>query len=183
MNLSLGNISTSIYYIAPYLALLLMFALDNIYLPWSAVSDIRPGFVLMAIYYWAIYRPALLPPLLIFVLALAMDVTSGTALGLHCLIYLPLFLFLRSQRRFLYEQPFFVVWLGFLGITAAVNIVSWFLIRVSAYSFDFTLNNDVVMAIAYDIAGGLFLFPVVAFLLFFIHRLLPNRALRSGEIK
>ena len=160
-----------------------MFALDNIYLPWSAVSDIRPGFTLMAIYYWAIYRPALFPPLVIFILALAMDVTNGTALGLHCLVLLPVFLFLRAQRRFLYEQPFYVVWLGFFATTTFVNFVIWLLIRISAYSFDFTVDHTVVTAVIYDIAGGIFLFPVVAFTLFFIHKMLPQRALRGGEIK
>jgi rod shape-determining protein MreD len=183
MNLSFKQILTALQFAAPYALLVLMFALDNIYLPWAGHSDIRPSFTIMAIYYWMIYRPALLPPLLIFFLSLAMDVTNGTALGLHCLILLPIGLFVRAQRRFLFEQPFFVVWLGFLAMAAAVNIAIWALVRISAYGFDLSFDQAVMMALLYDIAAAIFLFPVVAFILYFIHKMLPQKSSRAGDMR
>tara|TARA_R110002124_G_scaffold287365_1_gene474142 strand:- start:70061 stop:70612 length:552 start_codon:yes stop_codon:yes gene_type:complete len=181
MNLSIKQILTALRFAAPYALLVLMFALDNIYLPWAVHSDIRPSFTIMAIYYWMIYRPALLPPLLIFILSLAMDVTNGTALGLHCLVLLPAGLFVRAQRRFLYEQPFFVVWLGFLAMATAVNIAIWVLVRISSYGFNLLFDHAVVMAMLYDIAAAIFIFPVVAFILYFVHKMLPQKLSRAGD--
>ncbi|MEC7701465.1 MAG: rod shape-determining protein MreD [Pseudomonadota bacterium] len=183
MNIKFGNISSIVQYTAPYVLLVFLFVLDNIFLRWSAFNEIRPGFLLMAVYYWAIYRPRLLPPTFIFIIALAKDVIEYTPLGLHGLLYLPLYLFLRRQRRFLYEQPFFVVWLGFAAITTLANFALWALIRASQYGFDFTMRDDDFMNILYDSASGIFVFPIVAILLFFIHRMLPQKARRGGEIK
>ncbi|MEC7576892.1 MAG: hypothetical protein VX468_06135 [Pseudomonadota bacterium] len=90
---------------------------------------------------------------------------------------------MRRQRRFLYEQPFFVVWLGFAAITTLANFALWALIRASQYGFDFTMRDDDFMNILYDSASGIFVFPIVAILLFFIHRMLPQKARRGGEIK
>jgi len=183
MNLNLKNIPHALQLAAPYALLVLMFVLDNIYLSWTAVSEIRPGFTLMAIFYWAIYRPTLFPPLIIFIIALAMDITNGSALGMHCLVLLPLYLFIRRQRRFLYEQPFFVVWLGYLAVSCVANAALWLLVRISQYSFDFTLNHSTLTAILYDIAAGIFLFPVIAMLLYFVHKMLPQMNMRAGDIK
>jgi|TARA_R110002126_G_scaffold13118_1_gene55935 rod shape-determining protein MreD len=184
MNLSSKNISSSLQLVAPYALLMLMFVLDNIYLSWSAVSEIRPGFTLMGIFYWAIYRPTLFPPLVIFIISLAMDITNGTALGLHCLVLLPVYLFVRRQRRFLHEQPFFVVWLGYVAVSCVVNAALWLLVRVSQYSFDLTLSPTTFTAILYDVAAGVFLFPVIATLLYVVHRMLPQTSWRaSGDIK
>lgn len=183
MSSNIANIKVSLQYAAPYFVLLIMFSLDNVYLPWDVISNIRPGFLLMALYYWAIYRPALLPPILVFIIALALDVSNGTALGLHCLVLLPIFLFLKKQRRFLFEQPFFVVWLGFAATAVVVNCAYWFLVRISSYGFDLSFDTGVFMALLYDVAAGTFLFPLIAFVLFLIHRMLPHRTLRGGEIK
>lgn len=184
MNISSKNISNALQLVAPYALLMLMFVLDNIYLSSSAVSEIRPGFTLMAIFYWAIYRPTLFPPFIIFIISLAMDITNGTALGLHCLVLLPVYMFVRRQRRFLHEQPFFVVWLGYVAMTAAVNAAFWLLVRISQYNFDLTLTPSTLSAILYDIAAGIFLFPVIAMVLYFVHKMLPQSSFWSGgEIK
>lgn len=183
MRFKFGNLTSIVQYTTPYALLVILFVLDHLFLRWSAVNDIRPGFFLMALYYWAIYRPRLLPPTFIFIIAIAQDVIEYTPLGLHALLYLPLFVFLRRQRRFFYEQPFLVVWFGFVAITGLFNFGLWLLIRISQYGFDMVMSPEDFTNILYDITSGVFIYPLVAMLLFLVHRTLPQRALRGGEIK
>lgn len=90
-------------------------------------SHIAPAFVLMSVYYWAIYRPDLLPAIAVFALGLIEDVLSGAPIGVHAFSLLLAYGLVVSQRRFFHGKSFGVVWWGFMLVAAGVMTVEWLL--------------------------------------------------------
>src|SRR5688572_30014044 len=95
---------------------LLLFTLNLVSFSLPYAGEMRPFFLLMAIYYWAIYRPTLLPPVAAFTLGLLLDVLSDFPLGLNAILLLAVQLIVRRNRLFLMGQPYGMVWMGF-GLT------------------------------------------------------------------
>src|SRR5216683_59092 len=88
-----------------------------------------PAFTLMAVYHWTIYRSELLPPIAVFAVGLLLDLLNGTQyIGTSSLSLLLVRSALLSQRRFLLNRPFPILWSGFLLVTAAVIFFEWALV-------------------------------------------------------
>ncbi|MBT4710871.1 MAG: rod shape-determining protein MreD, partial [Alphaproteobacteria bacterium] len=83
-------------------------------IPFAAV--VTPFLSLMAVYYWSIYRPDLLPPAAVFVLGVLQDILTGGPVGLLALVLLLVQALAVSQRRILLGQAFSVEWAGLLLI-------------------------------------------------------------------
>jgi rod shape-determining protein MreD len=92
-------------------------------IPFAAV--VTPFLSLMAVYYWSIYRPDLLPPAAVFVLGVLQDILTGGPVGLLALVLLLVQALAVSQRRILLGQAFSVEWAGLLLIAAGAGAVSW----------------------------------------------------------
>jgi len=153
---------------AVYLFLFLFFLLNiiSISMPLSITIDVP--FVLMLLYYWSIYRPTLIPPLLVFAMGVCLDLLSGWPLGLNAFIFLVLRQSVTSQRVFLTGQPFIVVWLGFMVAVSSSLFLQWALfglIRLQWVSFD---------PVIISIFIGIVLFPAIALVLHILHRMLPE---------
>lgn len=99
--------------------------------PFFAV--VTPFLSLMAVYYWSIYRPDLLPPAAVFAIGILQDVLTGSPVGLLALVLLLVRALAVSQRRILRGQAFVVEWAGFLLVAAGAGAAAWLL--VSAYRF------------------------------------------------
>ncbi len=95
----------------PLILLGLMILLGLLSLPVPYAGSARPALVLMAVYYWAIYRPTLVPPFLCFAAGLLTDILSGMPLGLNALVLVIVQWIVRSQRRFLMGPDIY----GFMG--------------------------------------------------------------------
>lgn len=147
--------------------LLLLVFLNLMTLPPPFESEVRPFLVLMAVYYWAIYRPTLVPPALCFVIGLFMDILSGLPMGLNALCYVAVQWVVRDQRRFLMGQPYTMIWAGFGMVTVMTALLQWgffSLIHVDA---------SPVLPVAASVLLSLILFPPVSLLLVWVHRQLP----------
>ena len=105
-------------------------------------SILMPDFFYIVIYYWTVYRPQLLPCLIILLLGLLKDIIEYNTLGISSLSALFFQLVIISQRKFLFNRTFIVVWLGFafcLAIILALQNYSWtilisrWLISIFAY--------------------------------------------------
>lgn len=95
-----------------------------LHIPGFAV--VTPAFALMAVYHWTVYRSDLLPPIAVFGVGLLLDVLNATPyLGTSSLSLLVARSVLLSQRRFLINQPFPIVWSGFLLVAAGVFFFEW----------------------------------------------------------
>ena len=86
-----------------------------------------PVWTMMSVYYWALYRPDLMPAVAVFLIGLMLDALSGTPLGVNALVLLIVHRLVVTQRRFFYGKPFVIVWLGFGLVTAVAVVAAWLL--------------------------------------------------------
>jgi rod shape-determining protein MreD len=133
------------------------------------MASVRPAFLLMAVYHWAVFRPQTLSPLAAFVAGILLDLLTAGPLGLNGLTLVSVQWFTKTQRRFLIGQSFLVLWLCF------------FLIALGAYTFQwamFSLFSLALSPVRPMLAGavitGLF-FPPMAGLMNAFNKKLSGR--------
>ena len=117
---------------------------------------LAPPLMLVAVYYWSLSRPGLMPPSAAFVLGLFQDLLTGAPLGSGALILVLVQWILRSQQRFLANRPFLLLWAGFAPVVFGAAILEWLVYAM----FTFTVapfSEGLVRALL-----GFVLFPVVA---------------------
>lgn len=155
--------------LVPYVFIVLFFLLDMVPIHIPPFGEIRPCFTIMAIFYWAIYRPTLIPNWIVFLLGLALDLVSGLPMGINAFIFLLVYWIISDQRRVFVGQPFLTVMIGFTLVLGASNILRWAL-------FCFLTGTHVpFLPVAGVIISGLFIFPLINILLHMIHKLLPEQ--------
>ncbi len=145
--------------ITPFFFTLLLTVLSVVPTHIPDYTQITPIFALVSVYHWAVYRPNLLPLLLVFVLGMVQDLLLGTPIGLYILVFLTVYGIVLSQRRFFIGKSFIFYWLGFATISALASIESYIL--ASAWNLMF-LGFDVLI-FQYLILLGIF--PIVVWLL------------------
>ena len=120
---------------------------------------ILPVLPLIAVFYWSIHRPNLMPAVAVFLIGVFQDGLSGTPMGLNALIFLGVHGIVLFQHKFFQGRSFFIHWLGFALVGAGAGVLAWLLL--SAYNV--TLFS--VDAIAFQYATTVAAFPLCAFLL------------------
>lgn len=133
-------------------------------------GDFKPFFLLMAVYYWAIYRPTVMPVAYTFVLGLVLDFMTELPPGLSALILVGLQTVVRRSRLFMMGQPYVMVWLGF-GILSATYTLSFWLLMSIVYMRFIPATSLVQMLVAALLS--ILLFPVASLLLQGVHRFMP----------
>lgn len=132
-------------------------------------GDIRPAFVLMAVYYWAIYRPYMLSSVGTFLTGLALDLLTGTPLGLQALVLLLVRVITGTQQKFMLAQRFGVMWACFGLVALASGVAQWLIFGL--VNWQLTALRPVLVGAA---VSGL-LFPAVALPLYMINRAMDHR--------
>jgi rod shape-determining protein MreD len=119
------TIYNTVRLIVPVLTITLLVIVD--FLPFSISQEavIFPSLTIIAIFYWAIYRPDLVPPIFIFLIGLLKDIGTGTPIGLMASVFLIIYGVSFSQRRFFIGKTFYFTWLGFAVISAASFFIIW----------------------------------------------------------
>lgn len=151
-----------------YVFLAFCFFLDLIFIPGFSDMLIRPSLTLMCLFYWAIFRPTLLPFGLVFVMGLLFDAAAGTYLGLHALIWMGVVWAVTMQRRFLQAQNFLMLWVIYAMLAGIAGVLSGRLGITGVVSGD---TDTLSLFGAFLIS--LFFFPPVVLALHFLHRQLP----------
>ena len=77
-----------------------------------------PALPLIAVFYWTLYRPDLMPPVAAFVIGLLQDILGGLPLGVSACVLVGVHAAVNTQRRFFIGKSFAVVWLGFALVSA-----------------------------------------------------------------
>lgn len=140
-------------------------------LPLSMPVDINvvPAFTLMAVFYWTIYRPDLLPPPAIFLIGLAEDLMSGNLMGLSALLLLATYGLVLNQRRTFLGKPFAVTWWGFAIVAGLALTTEWLVVSLLSWRI---LG---VTQLALQYVTTVTLFPLVVWLFVSTHRhILPR---------
>jgi rod shape-determining protein MreD len=130
-------------------------------------GDFKPFFLLMAVFYWAVYRPTLMPIPYTFALGLIMDLQGGLPIGLSALVLVGLQNVVRSQRLFLTGQAYIVVWLGFVLVAFANAFALWSVI--SLFSWQMMPIVPTLLAAVISVV----IFPLASLILLGVHRILP----------
>ncbi|MFA5592605.1 MAG: rod shape-determining protein MreD [Micavibrio sp.] len=133
-------------------------------------GDFKPFFLLMAVYYWAIYRPTMMPYAYTFVLGIILDLLTHMPVGMNALLLLAIQALVRKSRLFLMGQPYIVVWLGF-AIVALCNALGLCLLLSLALFELAPMSAFIQMLVATSLS--ILLFPVISLLLQVVHRALP----------
>lgn len=121
---------------------------------------VAPVLSLMAVYYWSIFRPDLMPSFAVFGAGLFQDILSGTPLGAFALVFLLVRVTVVSRRRFFIGNSFVVMWWGFMLVAAGSLALVWQI----ASLLNMTLINP--SAVAFQFFLTLSLFPCLAWLFF-----------------
>lgn len=144
-----------------------LFLLGLISYSFSIEDVIRPYFIIICIYFWAIYRPSLLSPAYVFALGLLYDFILNYPVGLHAVLFIAAQWIIRDQRLFFLGQPYIIVWMGFGFTCLGVMGLEWLF---------FSLVSDGVISlhsIFYGVIISTIIFPLVTLLFNVIYRILP----------
>lgn len=124
--------------------------------------------IVIGIFYWALFRPKIVPAWMVFLFGLLVDIFSGLPLGLNALIFVLLKWLVRDQRHVLVGQSFWALWVGFSVVFIFVIIGEWSIMSLFArqiLEFEATLWNY---------ALGVLLFPPLLYILNKLHSFLPE---------
>lgn len=130
---------------------------------------IAPQLALMTLYYWSIYRPELLNPLMVLVLGLLQDMLIGGIPGITSFILLVAYLVVVSQHRFFHGKSFSVVWWGFMLVAPGAALMAWFGNIVLTGQWIDPTSSLVSLVLT------IMLYPVLAAFLSQVHKLVPAR--------
>jgi len=132
------------------------------------LARVMPALGLMTVYYWAIRRPAAMPPVAAFVIGLWQDALTGGPLGLMALIFLLLRGFIVTQRPVFVGKAFLVDWWGLALVSSAGLAGGWALAGV--YFGTVFEIRDLIVQILLTVA----LYPVLARLFHHLLRAVPD---------
>ena len=117
-------------HLVPFAATLFLLLLTSVPSHLPAFAGVVPMLPLMGVYYWAIYRPDLLPAWLAFLVGLLHDVVGGTPLGVGALVMLLVQGTAASQRRFFLGKSFAVTWWAFGLLAGGAIGLQWMLVSI-----------------------------------------------------
>lgn len=151
-------------HVAPFVITVMLVILNAIPLPVPDYRSIVPLIPLMAIYYWALYRPDLMPIGAVFLVGILEDVLTGAPLGLNALLFLLVHSLIRSRRRMIAGKGFVVVWVAFMLVVLGAGIISWL---VASLLYDAPIRLEPA---ATQLMLTLALYPCLAWLLIRVQR-------------
>lgn len=153
----------------PYLFMGLLLVSSLVAVPYPLALLFDAPFLLIILFYWSVFRPTLVPPLLVFCAGLGFDLLAGLPLpGLSAVLLLVTRLGLIDQRRYLMGQGFTLIWLGYAGVSAMYLFTQWAAFSLSHLQF-FPFREFVT---AYMV--GIVVFPFAYMLIHITHKVLPS---------
>lgn len=116
------------------------------------------------LFYFSLFAPYRLPYSFIFPVSLVFDVAGEFPLGAHGLLWVFLFSIVKSQSKFFYNKPFFMVWFFY----AFCRILLLFLKSLATALF---LEKGIVYSLGFMYAVlEVALFPLAAFFFFNLYK-------------
>lgn len=142
--------------------LMMLVAMAPTHVP--GLAAIAPPLTLISVFYWAIHRPDLLRPSVVFVLGVLQDLLTGMPLGLSALVFTIAYWVVLTQRRFFLGNSFLLLWWGFGMVALSAAAIQW-----AVYSLTFVTVMGVRPA-AFQALLAIAIFPLPAWLLMRLHR-------------
>ena len=130
-------------------------------------ESVRPYFIIMIVYFWAIHRPMLIPPLVIFMVGIVYDLLMGFPLALHSVLFIVAYWLIKNQRLFFLGQSYLAIWIGFIITCSSLVSLEYFFFSALAQSF---LNIKPLIG---SLLLSVCIFPLLSFAFTKINGLLP----------
>ncbi len=138
--------------------LLVMVSVLPMHIPFFGM--VSPVLSLMAVYYWSVFRPDLMPSFAVFGAGLFQDILSGTPLGVFALVFMLVRVAVVSKQKFFTGNSFVVMWWVFMLVAAGSLVLVWGL----ASLLNMTLISP--LGVAFQVFLTFVLFPCFAWLFF-----------------
>ena len=134
-------------------------------------AALLPSVTVGCVYFWSLFRPASLPPPVVFLIGLLLDLLGYLPIGVGVLTLLILHGVVLRSRRSLTQQGFIVVWLTLLSLGISSAIMIWVLTSI------LSLHLMPAGPAAFQAMLTAALYPALAMLLTAAHRTLaaPER--------
>jgi rod shape-determining protein MreD len=104
-------------------ALLLLVTAAPLGVPGQA--ELQASIALACIFFWSLFRPASMPPAVVFCIGLLADLLGYAPPGVSVLTLLIAHGLALRWRRVLARQGFLLVWLAFVGVAVGAATVQW----------------------------------------------------------
>lgn len=121
----IGRAERAVQNCLPVLLTLILILLGAVPLNIAGYDTMMPLWALIAVYYWTIYRPDLMPAWAVFLLGLLQDLLGGGPVGLTALILVLMQSYCLSQRRAFATRSFLIGWLGFMLVAGGAAALAW----------------------------------------------------------
>jgi rod shape-determining protein MreD len=133
-------------------------------------EPVTPSLALAAVYFFAIYRPSLLPAPAVFGIGLFQDALLGLPFGLSAVVLLGAYGVIVGQRNAFRGRPFLVAWAGFAVVAPVAAAAMWLLVSLLAGALvpPLAAGFQALLTVA--------VYPLVNVLLAGLARLLPRAA-------
>lgn len=127
-----------------------------------------PAVTLAAVFFWSLFRPAAMPPPIVFLLGLLLDLLGYQPIGSGVLTLLLVHGLAARWRRMLTQQGFVTVWLAFTCVGGGAAALLWAL--TSLLSLRVMPTGPALFQATLTSA----LYPALAVLLIRAHRTIAN---------
>lgn len=154
----------------PFLLTAMLILLETVPLYIQHTAAIMPMLALASVYYWAVYRPDLMPPPLLFLLGLMQDLASDDIMGMQALTFVACYAVIDMQRRLFQGKGFVSLLFGFAIIACLSIFLQWLIVGLTQHANSPAINAVFVWLMSIAV------FPLLAAGLLVVHRRLPPRA-------
>jgi len=127
-------------------------------------AALLPTVSLTCVWFWSLFRPAAMPPPMVFMIGLLLDLLGFLPPGIGPLTMLTTHGIAQRLRRFLSRQGFAIVWLIFITVACGIAAINWGLVSL----LTFTLLPSGPVLFQAGLAAAMY--PAVAIPLTLAHR-------------
>ena len=90
-------------------------------------SPVLPWLAMIAVFYWSVHRPDLMPLWAIFLIGLFQDLLGAGPIGVGIIALFVINWIIAGQRRFFSSASFLMIWFAFLPVCAVGAAIIWLL--------------------------------------------------------
>lgn len=164
-------------YAAAYIFILFLFILSFVQFYIPQTGSIRPNLIIPIIYFWSLYRPTLIPVLLIFIAGFIYDLFLGYPSGLNSILFLVIYWVIKRQRNFFLGQSYLAIWIGFCVVSFLYFITQYLFFSLFFLSF----VNIAPQIFIYFL--GVIIFPLLSYVFIKINNILPVLSLSKISVR
>lgn len=119
------RLDTAARAIIPFVLTLILVLLSLLPFDTPDYAPVVPSLAMPAVYYWAVFRPDLLPLWATFLIGLVQDLLTGVPLGTGIMMLLVVHLAVMGQRRVFTNSTFPMLWVIFALFSAIAYTLGW----------------------------------------------------------